>query len=196
LSDGSGKDPQRARELLHRWSRAGHIIPLKRGVYMTHRFYEAHRTDANFAPAISAILIPLSYVSLEYVLQRAGILTEATYPITAITTKNTGTIQNQTGTFVYRHIKPPLYTGYHQERYYGVIFYRASVAKALFDYLYLRPLPRQLRTRDIDLAEDLRLNLEDFSLDAIEELEAYIQLSASEKMNYILDNLRRNVWRP
>ena len=77
-----------------------------------------------------------------------------------------------------------------------MIFHRASVAKALFDYLYLRPLPRRLRSPEIDLGEDLRLNLDDFSKESIEEFESYIKLRASEKMNYILDNLRRNAWQP
>jgi hypothetical protein len=187
-------DPARARECLHRWKQAGHIILLKRGIYMTRRFFETHRADADFAPSISAVLLPISYVSLEYILQRGGVLTEATYPVTAVTVKNTRTIQNPVGTFVYRHIKPALYVGFQLESYYGIIFHTASLAKALFDYLYLRPLPRQMRKRDLDLAEDLRLNLGDFSLEMIDEFEGYVGLSASEKMEYILTNLRRNVW--
>ena len=195
LNDG-GENPQRARELLSRWARAGHIIRLKRGVYMTRRFYETRHADADFTSAICAVLQPINYVSLEHVLQRGGVLTEATYPVTAITTKNTQTIQNQIGSFVYRHLKLPLYTGYKQKKYYGMIFHRASIAKALFDYLYLRPLPRLLRSPDLDISENLRLNLDDFSEDTIEEFESYIKLSASEKMNYIRDNLRRNAWQP
>lgn len=52
----SGMDsPEQARLLLHRWARAGHILPLKKGVYMTRRFYELHRADAPFTPALSAM---------------------------------------------------------------------------------------------------------------------------------------------
>ena len=191
----SGVSPQRARETLSRWSRAGHIIPLKRGVYMSRRYYESHSSDADFAPAVSAILFPFSYVSLEYVLQRVGVLTEVTYPVTGITMKNTRTIESQVGTFVYRHIKPPLYTGYKNEQYYGITFYRASTAKALFDYLYFRPLLRQDRIRELNLAEDLRFNLGDFTQEMIDEFERYIHLSSSEKMSYIFDNIRNHVWR-
>lgn len=187
---------QRARELLSRWKRAGYILSLKRGVYMTRRFYELHRTDPDFAPAVSAILVPQSYVSLEYVLQQAAILTEATYPVTAVTTKNTRTIENTLGTFVYRHIKASLYNGFRQQEYYGAILHQASVAKALFDFLYLRPLPRSLRTEDLDLAEDLRLNLDEFSPEDRIEFKMYVEISDSEKMNFILDNLRRSVWQP
>ena len=195
LEDGESRD-QQARELLWRWKRAGHILSLKRGVYMTRRFYELHRSDPDFAPAVSAILVPQSYVSLEYVLQQAGILTEATYPVTAVTTRNTRTIENSVGTFTYRHMKRSLYTGFSQREYYGVILDRGSVAKALFDFLYLRPLPRSLRAEDLDLAEDLRLNLDEFSPEDIIEFKRHVEIGDSEKMNFIMDNLRRTVWQP
>ena len=71
-------ETQRARELMSRWSKRGHLIRLKKGIYMTRRFYELHRNEASFASAVSAILLPQSYVSLEYVLQRAGVFTEVT----------------------------------------------------------------------------------------------------------------------
>jgi predicted transcriptional regulator of viral defense system len=195
LEDGESRD-RRARELLSRWKRAGYILSLKRGVYMTRRFYERRRSDPDFSPAVSAILVPQSYVSLEYVLQQAGILTEATYPVTAVTTRNTRTIENSLGTFVYRHVKRSLYTGFSQQEYYGVISHRASVAKALFDFFYLRPLPRSLRAEDLDLAEDLRLNLDEFSPEDRAEYKRYVEIADSEKMNFVLDNLRRTVWPP
>ena len=78
-------EAQRARDLVSHWSKRGHLIRLKKGVYMSRRFYELHRNEASFAPAVSAILLPQSYISLEYVLQRAGVLTDVTYPVTAIT---------------------------------------------------------------------------------------------------------------
>jgi len=189
-----GNDVQRARELLSRWKQGGHIITLKRGVYMTLRFYELHRNQAAFTPAVSTILLPQSYVSLEYVLQRAGVLTEATYPVSAVTTKNTRTIQNDLGTFVFRHIQPAFYTGFSQESFHGLIYHLASVPKALFDYLYLRPLARPARTRDLNLSEDLRLNLDDWPGEAREAFAGFVESSGSEKMRYIFDNLRRNVW--
>jgi hypothetical protein len=195
LDSGENVD-QHARELLSRWKQAGHILSLKRSIYMTRHFFDLHRTDQDFIPAVSAILVPQSYLSLEYVLQRAGILSEATYPVTAVTIKNTRTINNSLGTFVYRHVKLPLYSGFLQRDYYGVIFYWAEVAKALFDFFYLRPLPRSLRTKDLELVEDLRLNLDELSLQDQDQFKGYVVSSGSEKMNFILENLRRTVWQP
>ena len=189
-------DTQRVREMLSRWVKMGHIIRLKKGVYMTRRFYELHRNHASFTPAVSAIILPQSYVSLEYILQRAGVMTEVTYPITAITPKNTRKVENSLGAFVYRHIKLPLYTGFNQDVFFGMVFNQASVAKALFDYFYLRSLPRSLRTHNVNLAEDLRLNLDELSSEMRNEFDGFIELSNSPKMIFIRENLRRTVWRP
>ncbi len=187
-------DTQRVRELLSRWAKMGHVIRLKKGVYMTRRFYELHQNHALFTPAVSAIISPQSYVSLESILQRAGVITEVTYPLTAVTPKNTRKIENSLGTFVYRHIKLPLYTGFHQETFYGVIINQASVAKALFDFFYLRPLPRSLRTHNLNLAEDLRLSLGELASDVRDEFASYINLCNSPKMAFIHENLQRTIW--
>lgn len=196
LLDGRKHPDESAREILSRWSQSGHILNPKRGVYMSRRFYELHRNDPDFSPAVSAILLPQSYISLEFALQRENILTEITYPVTAVTLKNTRLIENPLGTFTYRHIKPLLYTGFSQQRYHGILFHNASPAKALFDYLYLRPLPRSLRTRNLDIAEDLRLNLVDFDREARDEFADYVTLSTSEKMTSILSSLQRTIWQP
>ena len=193
LDIGENED-RRARELLSRWGRRGHVLRLKKGVYMVRRFYEFHQGEVGFTPAVSAIIEPQSYLSLEYILQRASVLTEITYPVSAITLKNTKTIQNQVGAFVYRHVRADLYTGFVAHVYFGIVYHEASAAKALFDYLYLRPFPRAFRTHRIDLAEDLRLNVDEFSLEARAEFESFVTISQSEKMAFILENLRRTAW--
>lgn len=193
----SDKDEtQRARELLSEWSRQGKVIRLKNGVYMTKHFFEIHQGELGFLPMVSAVLEPFSYLSVEYILQRAAVLTEITYSVSAITTKNTKTFQNPAGTFTYRHLKPELYTGFSAQVYFGVYYYEASLAKALFDYLYLRPLPRHFRTFQLNLAEDLRLNVDEFSSETKLEFENYALSCASEKMTFILENLKRHVWQP
>ncbi len=180
---------------LYRWMKAGQIIQLKKGVYMTRRFFELHRADADFAPAVSAVLIPQSYLSLEYILQRSAILSEITYPVSAITLKQTRVFENKLGTFTYRNIKENLYTGFTISDYMGIPFAQATAAKALFDYLYLRPWKNSRRSPNYELAEDLRLNLEDFSENDQGEFAAFVEMSKSSKMERILKNLRKTVWR-
>jgi predicted transcriptional regulator of viral defense system len=180
---------------LYRWMKAGQIIQLKKGVYMTRRFFEQHRADADFAPMVSAILIPQSYLSLEYILQRSAIFTEMTYPVTAITLKQTRVFENKLGTFTYRNIKEELYQGFTFTEYQGIPIAQATAAKALFDFLYLRPWKSSRRLAGYNLAEDLRLNLDDFSESDRVEFETFVEISNSKKMEQILKNLRITVWR-
>lgn len=177
---------------LYRWMKMGQLYQLKKGVYMTRNFFELHRSDENFAPAISAILVPASYISLDYVLQRHGILTDTTYPVTAITLNHPRVITNNLGTFDYHHIKPELYQGYTISTYYGIPCSRATLAKALFDYLYLHPFRGIIAS---DLAESLRLNLEEIPFGDRREFENHVGLSKSRKMDRLMKVLRRSVWR-
>jgi predicted transcriptional regulator of viral defense system len=195
--DVAGDD--HARVALYRWVKAGYLIALKKGIYMHHRFYERHRQEATFSPVVSAILLPQSYLSLEFILQQHGILTEITYPVTAITIKNTHTITNSQGTFVYRHIQSDLYAGFQMAKAYGIPYAQASVAKALFDYLYLRPHSGDMASSADNLAEELRLNLEEFTSAERDEFACYVTSSdktkmGGMKMRRILKNLENHVW--
>lgn len=186
--------PHAVRTLLSRWAQGGHILALKRGVYMTRQFYMLHRQDHDFTAAISAILLPNSYVSLEYVLQEHNLLTEVTYPVTCITPHNTRTITNALGTFWYRNLRAELYFGYTIAAYMGIRLARASVAKALFDYLYLRPLPRRFQATKIDLADELRINLDEMDVQSQSEFAAIVAATNSPKMQNILVNFRSHGW--
>ena len=187
---------EQARLLIHRWLKAGHLIQLKNGVYMTRRFYEQRRNDAAFSAAVSAIILPQSYLSLEYVLQKHNLLTDVTYPVTAITTKNTRRIVNSLGAFWYRNLRADLYHGFTISDYFGIKVAEATLAKAFFDYLYLRPLSSALRRPDFDLAEELRLNLDELADSDRSEFLSHVERSAVRKMELVADNLRRNTWRP
>jgi hypothetical protein len=184
------------RTALYRWMKTGQVIQLKKGVYLTRRFFELHHTDADFSPAISAVIQPQSYVSLEFTLQRRGLLTEITYPVSSVTLKQTLVVENNLGSFSYRHIHPELYHGFTLAEYLGIRFAQATAPKALFDYLYLRPTGTRLRSSNYNLAEELRLNLDLFSPAEQIEFAGYVNSSHIPKMDRILETLRRTVWQP
>jgi hypothetical protein len=194
LVEGETLAPGSTQTLLYRWIKNGLVYPLRKGLYTSRRFVELHRADPDFTPAISAVLIPQSYVSLEFVLQRSGILTEVTYPITAVTLKHTRVIENKLGTFSYRSLRADLYLGYDLHQYAGIPFAMATPAKALFDTLYYRPLPAGFSATSSNLAEELRLNLEDLSPAEVDEFAGYVRLSKSKKMLTLLKNLKETVW--
>ena len=181
---------------LYRWMKNGLVIQLKKGVYMTHRFFDLHHADEDFIPAVSAILIPQSYVSLEYRLQQLGMLTEITFPLTAVTLKHTRVIENSLGTFSYRSIQPENYMGFNIAEYMGIPFYRATPAKALFDFFYLHPARRLDLRLGHSVVEDLRLNLENLTQEDGNEFAGYVDLTDSPKMKRILKDLRKTVWLP
>jgi hypothetical protein len=179
---------------LYRWMKKGHLIQLKKGVYMTRHFFDQHHSDVDFLPAVSAILIPQSYNSMESVLQQYGILTEITYPISSITIKQPRVIENTLGTFSYRHIKKEFYQGFSITDYVGIPFSRASLSKALFDYFYFHSLTRKDWVENDHLAEDLRLNLEEFSDKDRSDFADYVEMSKNLRLLRIFKNLRKTIW--
>jgi predicted transcriptional regulator of viral defense system len=196
LMDDGSYSPGSIQTALYRWTKSGQVVQLKKGVYMTNRFQDLHHAEPDFSAAVSAILLPQSYLSLEFVLQQRAILTDVTYPVTAVTFKNTRAIENKLGAFIYRHIKTALFTGFTIRDFHGIPFAIASPAKALFDLLYLRPALSPLRPREMNLAEELRLNLDEMTQVERDEFREYIQLSNSKKMQAILRNLEVHTWQP
>lgn len=184
----------KARNCLYRAAKAGQIIRVKKGVYITRDFHDKYHQDERFLPIISQIINPLSYVSSTYILQKHNLLTEATYINTAITQKNTSEVINDIGHFTYQYIKQSLYKGFSSHDFLGFIYHTATIAKALFDYLYLRPIPRALRVKGISIADELRLNLELINSKDKMEFFDYVRDSGSEKMTMIYENFEVYSW--
>ena len=192
---GMGVDEkQYSRKVLNRWTRSGDLIRLKNGIYMSQEFYYQHKQDMRFTACISAIIKPQSYISLETILQRNGVLTETTYPITAVTLKHTRVFENSIGTFTFRSIKPGLFTGFTPFPYYGIRISEASLAKALFDYLYFRPLSAAVRDNGYDLVKELRLYLSDLVKEDWAAFSDFARKSGVRKMVEIDNFFRRTIW--
>ena len=121
-----------------------------------------------------------SYISLEYVLSLYGMIPEGVYVITSITTKSSRLFTNKLGNFRYQNIKKSLFLGYNEVDYKNNPVRLASRAKALFDTIYLRSFGNS--SLEYELIEGLRLNLDDFIKDDIDEFKSYVDLSNSVKM--------------
>ncbi|MGB9613595.1 MAG: type IV toxin-antitoxin system AbiEi family antitoxin domain-containing protein [Candidatus Margulisiibacteriota bacterium] len=125
------------------WQKQGQITKLKNGVYLFNEDADRIRPED-----IALYLYAPSYISLEKALSIYGIIPEMVYSITSVTPKVTRRFKNKFGNFVYRHVKPLLFFGYHENQ--GILL--ADPEKALLDYLYLN----KIRTKE-DLIE-MRLN--------------------------------------
>lgn len=139
---------------MKRWVKSGLLIRLKNGLYVTKTFLDRSHVDSTYPELLANTLVFPSYLSMEYVLQKHGLLTETTYAITSATTKSTRRYTNAIGTFQYRTLSKNLYFGFETRRCGKNVIVEASLAKALFDYLYLR-LPH---LHDRTALDELRIN--------------------------------------
>lgn len=109
---------------LHQWEKKGLLIRLKRGAYCF------AGTTPDVAAIASALYTPC-YFSLEYVLSQEGILPEAAFTYTCVTTKTTRQWDTPFGTFSFRTLKKVAFTGFDSKTL------MAEKEKALVDYFYL-----------------------------------------------------------
>jgi len=152
-------DPAAVRRQLSRWTAAGRIYQLRRGLYAPappfqkvkpHPFLVANR------------MVRSSYVSLQSVLASAGFIPEAVPVTTSVTTRRPGHWETPLGNFDFRHVKLDLFHGYQlvdvgsNQRAFV-----ASPEKALLDLIHLQPAgdnPKYLQELRLQNLE--RLNLE------------------------------------
>lgn len=109
---------------LHQWKEQGELISLKRGLYA---FANA---DVDVVEIAKNLYSPC-YFSLEYILSLHGILPEAVFSYTLVTTKAGRRFETALGTFIYQKIKKEAFTGYDENDL------KADKEKALADYFYL-----------------------------------------------------------
>lgn len=174
--------------LISRLVKRNKIVALKRGIYASRDYLEKIKMKggiSEYTELIANILCEPSYLSLEYVLEEYNVLTEISGGITLITGKKTKKFFNELGLFNYHHIKKDLFIGYKIEKKGDFLIKKASLAKALFDFLYLRK--NIIPTREA--AAELRLNFENIKKKDRDELRKYVMLEGSVKMKNIFKNL-------
>ena len=117
--------------ILHRYSKQGFILKVKRGLYS---FPDALPPELYLANK----LYDPSYISREFALSYHGVIPEMVYEITSVTTKATRRFEALGKVFSYRKIKRVAYTGYEIQKQKGLSFNIANAEKAFVDINYLR----------------------------------------------------------
>lgn len=175
-----GVDVRNVRKQLSRWTKDGTVVQLRRGLYALGALY---RKTEPHPYEVSNALVPGSYVSLETVLAEHGLIPEAVFATTAVTTQRPGTRTTPLGAFVYQHLREELFWGYQVENLVGGrTAFVAGPEKALLDLGYLRS-----RSDDPAFARELRLSRLD-SLD-IEQLPRMAQRFGSKKVERFARNV-------
>jgi predicted transcriptional regulator of viral defense system len=122
---------------LSRWTRAGRLVRLRRGLYAVSDPFARRRVDRF---VVANRLVERSYVSEESALSFHGIIPDVTFTVSSVTTGRTGVRRTPYGSFDYHHVRPSLLWGYTETP-----VSRSDVAlvalpeKALLDLIYLRP---------------------------------------------------------
>jgi predicted transcriptional regulator of viral defense system len=165
---------------IKRWLQQGRLLQLKRGLYVTKDYYLQLNNKQAYAEFIANQLKTPSYLSLEYVLQQYSILSESVYALTSVTLKRANKYKNQLGLFTYSQIAAGLFMGYKLINVDGFTIKKATKAKALFDFLYLRLIKAKEASQS--LIDSYRLNLEEFSKQDKAEFKQYVALSENKKL--------------
>lgn len=136
--------PRQTRYFLETYTKRSFLVRLKKNLYTLKTKFPSEEIIAN------ALYKP-SYLSLEYVLSRHGIIPESTYSITSVTTRATANFSALGKEFLYRKIKKAAYIGYVPEKIDGKTIFIAEPEKALTDYLYFVSLGRKTLNNRIDI---------------------------------------------
>lgn len=174
---------------IQNWIRSGVLIPLKRGLYTLGSFLDRERQPELFVEYVANKIVQPSYLSCDYVLQKHGLLTEAVYGITSITTKSTRKIENDLGHFKYSSVAERLFTGFFEKPYGRNSILEATKSKALFDYIYMR----QHAFRGLSEGEfaELRIDFDELGARDWREFKKYVDLCGTKTMASIFETLKR-----
>ena len=149
---------------LSRWVKAGKLHQLKRGLYV---LAEPYRKVSPHPFLIANRIKNASYVSLQSALAWYDLIPEYVPVVTSVTTTRTDTFHSSEGSFLYRHIKKSMFTGYrYTELLDGQFVFLAQPEKALLDLIYLTP-----HSESRDYLKGLRLqNMDVINTDLLVEL--------------------------
>lgn len=122
--------------LLHRYTKKGFIIHLRRGLYALRdiKIPDLYLANKLYEP---------SYVSLEFALSYHRVIPETVYTITSITPKASRQFKVSEKLFTYQNIKKVAFRGYTTGRQRELTFLIAEPEKALVDLDYFRLINKQ-----------------------------------------------------
>ncbi|MFZ2053404.1 MAG: hypothetical protein WAU81_04325 [Candidatus Aminicenantales bacterium] len=135
---------------LSRWVKSGNLIQLRRSLYVLSERYQKTRPHPFL---VANRLKRASYVSLQSALGFHGLIPEYVPSVASITTGRPEELLTPLGTFIYKHIKKDLFSGYKSiDLGEGQSAFVATPERALLDLLYLTP-----GSDNLDYLRELRL---------------------------------------
>ncbi|MCX6733831.1 MAG: hypothetical protein NTX63_03375 [Candidatus Peregrinibacteria bacterium] len=180
---------------IQRALKSGKLLKLKKGMYVVAENYIQESDKTKLTEFVASQLYRPSYISLEYVLEKHGMLTRADGPIliTSITTKNTSNFKNFAGNYTYRNVKPSIYFGFEKVIFRDNAYHIATKAKALFDHLYLNAKLdcRNGKRLYNQIFKEAAYRWENFSEEDFRQFDSYVWKSNSRKMMKIREVIEK-----
>lgn len=154
-----GVDTQHVQRQLSRWTQAGRVYQLRRGLYALAPPYQKVKPHPFL---VANRIVRGSYVSYQSALAYYGLIPEYVPVTTSVTTTRPGCWETALGVYEFSHLQVNLFGGFQRievaTRQHAFV---ATPEKALLDLVYLRPggdspaYLRELRLQNLD-----QLNLE------------------------------------
>jgi predicted transcriptional regulator of viral defense system len=157
-------DPADVQRQLVRWTAAGRLIQLRRGLYSVAPPYGRVQPAAFL---VANELLSPSYVSCQSALAFHGLIPEAVPVVVSVGTRRTAELSTPLGTCRFRHIARSLFRGYQRTPLPdGQSAFVATPEKALLDLVYLEPHADRadyldgLRLQNLELLDPTHLRQE------------------------------------
>jgi len=138
------------KQRLSEWQKKGYVKKICKGFYI---FSDLQINEPTLFTIANRVYEP-SYVSLEMALSIYGLIPEAVYGTTSVTSKRSKNLKTPVGYFIYRHIQPELMFGYELREHDGHRYQVAEIEKAILDYLYFNS-----KIADAESFEGVRFNI-------------------------------------
>lgn len=155
-------NPANVQRQLSRWTKAGRIYQLRRGLYALAPPFQKVRPHPFL---VANRLVEPSYVSLQSALGTYDLIPEYVPITTSVTTARPGRWDTPLGSYIFRHVKTELFHDYRRlEVSADQRAFVASPEKALLDLIYLEP-----GADSLDYLRELRLqNLDQLDVDRLQ----------------------------
>jgi len=154
-------DPADLGRQLSRWVRSGHLIQLRRGLYV---LSEQYRKIQPHPFVVANRLKRASYISLQSALGYYNLIPENVPSVTSVTTGRPEKISTPLGSYIFKHVKKAFFSGYQcLEFENGQSAFIALPEKALLDQIYLttgsdtNDYLEELRLQNVELLNMERL---------------------------------------
>ena len=141
------------KQRLSEWQKKGYVKKVRQGFYI---FSDLEINEQILFTIANRVYEP-SYISLEMAFSIYGLIPEAVYGITSITSRKTKRLKTSIGDFIYRHIRPALLFGYQIREHDGHHYQIAEIEKAVLDYFYFNT-----KIKDAESFKGMRFNISEF----------------------------------